>query len=127
MSKDIRKIRRYTQRGKIFGVCAGIAIWADLEVEKFQTIVFLIVLFTGFFPGAIIYLILALLIPPYEKSNRSYNYDKYSNEQPYADSDDDRSNEDLKSEYEDLKHKVEDMENEMFDKEREWDKRFHEK
>jgi phage shock protein C len=125
MSKDIRKIRRYTERGKIFGVCAGIAIWADLEVEKFQTIVFLIVLFTGFFPGAIIYIILSLLIPEYNKPF-SDKYDRYSREHVYEDSDDDRSNEDLKSEYENLKHKVESMENEMFDKEREWDKRFHE-
>jgi phage shock protein C len=126
MSRDIRKIRRYTKRGKIFGVCAGLAIWADLEVEKFQTIVFLVVLFTGFFPGAIIYLVLALLIPAYDQHGANYGYDRYSNEHPYEDSDDDRSNEDLKAEYENLKHKVEKMENEMFDKERDWDKRFHE-
>lgn len=126
MSKDIRKIRRYPQRAKIFGVCAGIAIWADLEVKKFQTIIFLIVLFTGFFPGAVIYLILALLIPPYENSGNNYNYDKYSDDQPYSDSYSEKSNEDLKAEYENLKHKVENMENDMFDKEREWDKKFHE-
>lgn len=127
MSKDIRKIRRYNQRGKIFGVCAGIAIWADLEVEKFQTIVFLVVLFTGFIPGAIIYLILSLIIPAYDSTSSSHGYDRYSNNHPYEDTDDDRSNDELKAEYENLKHKVEEMENEMFDKERDWDKRFHEK
>jgi len=125
MNRNIREIRRYKNSAKIFGVCSGIAIWADLDVAKFQLIIFLVVLFTGFFPGAIIYLILALIIPPYKDTDSFYN-SSYRSSSPFDD-ESDESNEELKKKYEDLKHKVEDMESSMFDKERDWDKRFHEK
>lgn len=121
MRNDIRSIRRDNSRARIFGVCAGIARWADLDVKTFQTIVFLIVLFTGFFPGAFIYLILALIIPADEET-ASY---RRHHDTIYEDDDDDRSNDELRKEYENLKKKVESMENEMFDKERDWDQRFH--
>lgn len=126
MRNDITSIRRDNSRAKIFGVCAGIARWADLDVRTFQTIVFLIVLFTGFFPGAFIYLILALIIPADDSVYTSSKRRHHKHSTIYEDDDDDeRTNEELRTEYENLKKKVETMENEMFDKERDWDQRFH--
>jgi len=104
-------------RGKIFGVCTGLAEWRDLPADPVRLIVFLVVLATGIFPGALIYLLAALIIPMNPEG--SYDSTIYSNDAP------DSSEEELKAEYERLKRKVEKMESEMFNKERDWDDRFH--
>jgi phage shock protein C len=120
--RDIRLIRRSNKGARIFGVCSGIAQWADLDIRTFQIFAFLIVLFTGFFPGAVIYIILALVIPSENTSSNPY-YERYEEkEDPYYD----KTTDELRKEYEELKKKVETMENEMFDKEKDWDQRFHE-
>ena len=54
-------------RGKILGVATGLAEWRDLPADPVRLIVFLAILFTGFFPGAIIYLIVALCLPASEE------------------------------------------------------------
>jgi len=100
-------------RGKIFGLCTGLAEWRDLDPHMVRVIVFLTVLFTGFFPGAVIYLILSLVVPMNPGASAS------------SARDDEPSDEELRHHYEDLKHKVENMENDMFDKERDWDNRFN--
>ena len=123
-------------RGKIFGVATGLAEWKDLPAEPVRLIVFFTILFTGFFPGAIIYLIIALFLPLrtegdyYEPAGeRKHTAGKYDH--IYKNADDvhyeeaGKSTEDLKAEYEELRKKVETMENEMFDKEREWDEKFN--
>ena len=120
--KDIRLIRRSNRDARIFGVCAGIAQWAELDVRTFQIFTFLIILFTGFFPGAIIYVVLALVIPADNSYSNNYYYNKYEDkEDPYYD----KTTDELRKEYEELKKKVESMENDMFDKEIDWDQRFH--
>lgn len=106
-------------RGKIFGVCTGIAEWRDLPVEPVRWIVFITILVTGFFPGAAIYLLAALVIPMNPDSSPYGRYEPQGFSQ-------EESDEDLKAEYERLKRKVEDMENDIFNKERDWDSRFHE-
>ncbi len=105
-------------RGKIFGVCTGLAEWRDLPADPVRLIVFLVVLATGVFPGALIYLIAALLIPMNPESSCSSST-IYSEDEPK------QSEAELKAEYERLKRKVEKMESEMFNKERDWDERFH--
>ncbi len=107
-------------RGKIFGVCTGLAEWRDLPAEPVRLIVFLVILFTGVFPGALIYLAAALLIPMnpgYEASETIYTNNSTASSSS-------QSEEELKAEYERLKRKVEKMESEMFNKERDWDDRF---
>ncbi len=106
-------------RGKVFGVCTGLAEWRDLPVEPVRLIIFLAILFTGVFPGVLIYLVAAMVIPmnpgtSYEA--KSTIYEEYKEE---------KSDDELKAEYERLKRKVEKMESEMFNKERDWDDRFH--
>ncbi len=120
MRRDIRLIRRSNRNARIFGVCSGIAQWAELDVKTFQTIMFLVVLFTGFFPGAIIYLLLAIVIPADDYSPSYTTYE--DKDDPYYD----KTTDELRKEYENLKKKVETMENDMFDKEKDWDQRFHE-
>jgi phage shock protein C len=107
-------------RGKIFGVCTGLAEWRDLPVEPVRWIVFITVMVTGFFPGAVLYLLAALVIPMNPADS------VYGNSDQYTTDDDPRSDDDLKSEYERLKRKVEKMEGDIFNKERDWDDRFHE-
>ena len=107
-------------RGKIFGVCTGLAEWRDLPPDPVRLIIFIAIVVTGIFPGALIYLAAALFIP----MNPGYSEQE---EGPYYQKDEDsRTDDDLKSEYERLKRKVEKMENDMFNKERDWDDRFHE-
>ena len=106
-------------RGKIFGVCTGLAEWRDLPADPVRLIVFIVVLATGIFPGALIYLAAALVIPMNPEGSGSYNSTIYADDNPRE------SEEELKAEYERLKRKVEKMESEMFNKERDWDDRFH--
>lgn len=119
-------------RGKVFGVCTGLAEWRDLNPEPVRWIVFFAILFTGVFPGILIYLALALILPAqepgeYRAGSRSSKYShiyRDAEDASYS-SESSKSNEDLKNEYEELKRKVEAMEDEMFDKERDWDERFN--
>ncbi len=107
-----RKRLYRSPRGKIFGVCAGIAEWRDLNVDIVRLIVGISILSTGFFPGALIYLGLALIIPmAYEG-------------QTFEQRDENLSDSELKRKYEKLKKKVEEMEAEVLNKERDWDDRF---
>ncbi|MFA5571153.1 MAG: PspC domain-containing protein [Sphaerochaetaceae bacterium] len=99
--------------GKIFGVCQGIADWKDLNVDYLRLIVGISILVTGLFPGALIYALVALLIPM--EPTRVYRENQSSR----------YSHEDLRSTFDRLKRKVQGMEDEIFDKERDWDQRFH--
>jgi len=136
--RNITNIRR-TPDGRIFGVCSGLAHWANLDVDKFELIVFLVTLFTGFFPMAIIYIILALIIPAEEEEEEQdprsffkdfYNYHKETKGKrksyTYKTKNKKQSNDSLREEYDALKKKVEAMESQVFDKENDWDNRFHE-
>ena len=128
--------KRWTRspRGKIFGVCTGLAEWRDLDPGFVRLISLIAVLFSGVFPGVIIYLILALILPPQSEGDFGSKERRHSSKYDhiYKDATDaeykeeaDKSTDDLKTEYEELKKKVEEMENEMFDKEKDWDERFN--
>lgn len=134
------RTKRWTRspRGKVFGVATGLAEWRDLPANTVRLIVFLTILFTGFFPGATIYLLIALILPvqrPEDIINDSYSYyskgNSYSSSSSYKYQDASfeetgKSTDELKAEYENLKKKVEKMEEQMFDKEKDWDQRFNE-
>ena len=120
---DMATNRLYrSRRGKVFGVCQGIADWKDLPVDTLRLIVGASIVFTGFFPGILIYALAALFMPLepgygtyYEESEeRSSTKDHFT-----------QTREDLRATFERLKRKVEGMEEEIFDKERDWDQRFH--
>ncbi len=59
------RTRRWTRspRGNILGVATGLAEWKGFPVDITRDIFFIIVLFTGIFPGLIGYLALAVILP----------------------------------------------------------------
>ena len=125
--------RRWTRspNREIFGVVAGFAEWKDLPIKETRIIVFLIILFTSIFPGLVIYLLLAIYLPPQSDDDiitpyreRSFSERKRGKRNVSDAEWSEKSTEDLKKEYEALKRKVEEMESEMFDKEKDWDERF---
>jgi len=107
-----------SRRGKIFGVCQGIADWRDLPVEFVRLFMILAFLFTGFFPVAILYFLAALIIPMepegYEGSRKSRGQDE-SRESKY---------ENVRRDFNDLKDRIRNMEDKVFDKEKDWEDRF---
>jgi len=113
-----------SRRGKLFGVCQGIADWRDLPVDILRAIVAVSIIVTGIFPGIIIYALVALFLP------LEPGYGTYYEESEERESDRSkghpRTREDLRETFENLKRKVQGMEEEIFDKERDWDQRFHE-
>ena len=121
---DMATKRLYrSRRGKVFGVCQGIAEWRELPVDVLRTIVAVAILVTGIAPGIIIYALVALFLPLepgygtyYEEAEKNFDQ-RYQQKQ---------SREDLRETFERLKKKVQGMEEEIFDKERDWDQRFHE-
>lgn len=130
------RTKRWTRspRGSILGVATGLAEWRAFPVDTTRLIVFIAVCCTSFIPGALIYLILAIILPAqteddiiseseWNKSNRKTYRDNYE-DVDYEEVKSEKSTEDLKREYEELKRKVESMENEMFDREKDWDERF---
>lgn len=48
---------------KLFGVCAGIAEYFDIDPTLIRVLYACITVFTAFFTGIILYILLALIIP----------------------------------------------------------------
>ncbi len=64
-SQEYHKRRLYRSRdGAIFGVCKGLAKYADISVCWVRCICIAIFIFSGFFPLALIYLVAAILMKP---------------------------------------------------------------
>lgn len=58
-----KKLYRSTTDRKIAGVCAGIANFFGIDPTIVRVVYALLSLFTSFFPGIIIYIILCIIIP----------------------------------------------------------------
>lgn len=103
---DNIRTRRWTRspRGELLGVATGLAEWKGFPSGTTRLIIFLIVVFSGIFPGAIVYLIAAVILPEQK--------------------DEDVISPKKDSEYEKMKKKVEEMESSLDDKERSWDLKF---
>lgn len=114
------RTRRWTRspRGEIFGVVTGLAEWRELNPSMTRFIVFLIILFTGIFPGIVIYLVLALILPMQTEDDiisdiRPHRKGKTIDVSYEEAGDDDKIN----KEYEDLRQ--------AYKKEKDWDERFN--
>ncbi|MDD2405685.1 MAG: PspC domain-containing protein [Sphaerochaetaceae bacterium] len=105
----MKKLYR-SRNGKVFGVCQGFADWRELPVDIIRLIVIVAILTTGFFPGVVIYALLALIIPIEpafnDTSSREKVFGTYAH--PSGKSYDNFAKEST------------------INKEREWDKRFYE-
>ena len=107
-----------SRRGKIFGICQGLADWRNLPVGYIRLFMIMAFVFTGFFPVGIIYFLAALVLPLEPEGRHDYDNTRDAGEsrsQRY---------ESVRREFEDLKDKVRDMEGRVFDKEKDWDDRF---
>lgn len=116
MAYSARKLYR-SRRGKIFGICQGIADWRDLPVEYIRIFMILVFIFSGFFPVGILYFLAALIIPVEPEGYRNTTF---------GGADDSRKDrfDNVRRDFSDLKDRVKNMEGRVFDKERDWDERF---
>lgn len=58
-----KKLYRNTNNRQVCGVCAGIGDFLGLDPTIIRVAYALVSLFTGTFPGLVVYFILALIIP----------------------------------------------------------------
>lgn len=58
-----KKLYRSTTNRIIGGVCAGIAEYLDIDPSVIRLIWALVVVFTAFVPGVLVYIIALLIIP----------------------------------------------------------------
>lgn len=118
------RTKRWTRspRGEILGVATGLAEWRGFPVDITRLLVLIACLFTGMFPGIVIYIALGIFLPEQKPSDIIGSSYAYSYSSPSDSST--KTNEDLRKEYEEMKKKVEEMESEMFDREKDWDERF---
>jgi len=116
MAYTAHKLYR-SRRGKIFGICQGIADWRNLPVEYIRIFMILAFLFTGFFPIGILYFLAALILP---LEPAGYGDDSFSEREESKN----RRYENVRRDFSDLKDRVRNMESRVFDKERDWDERF---
>ena len=135
------RTKRWTRspRGQVLGVATGLAEWRGFPPDITRLVVFLLFIFTAFFPALLVYLAIAIILPEQTKADIIDDSDtSYSSDYAYTGrrgrsfrssvaedaSFREKSDADLEKEYEELKRKVEKMENDVFDKEKEWDARF---
>ena len=62
MKRLKRKLYR-SRSGVVFGVCKGLAEWLNVSELLVRTVWVVLVLLTGIFPFAILYLLLAYFLP----------------------------------------------------------------
>lgn len=121
------RTRRWTRspRGRLFGVVTGLAEWRGLQSDTLRLIVGIITIMTGVVPVAVIYLILALILPEqresdiidYEEAEREYSSTRRCRKWNAEDASF-REKNDIEEEYERLRRNKD-------DKERDWDNRFN--
>lgn len=58
-----RRLYRIREGEKWAGVCQGLAAFAGIDVSLVRLAVVLITVFTGFFPGIIVYIVMAFVLP----------------------------------------------------------------
>ena len=60
-----KPLKKCSKKGKIFGVCAGISKWCEIDVSIIRILFALSILFGG--AGCIAYIILALILEDEEE------------------------------------------------------------
>ncbi len=112
-----------SRNGIILGVCKGIAEYFDFSVFWARTIVFILFLFSGFWPIAALYFIAALLMKPepvipIQTADQQEFYDSYVYSRKGAT---DR----LKRRYDNLDRRIQRMEHTVTAREFDWDQRLN--
>ncbi len=60
---EMKKLYRNTQDKLIAGVCSGLAEYAVIDTAVVRLISAFVIIFTGLFPGALLYIIAAVVMP----------------------------------------------------------------
>ena len=112
-----------SRNGIILGVCKGIAEYFDFSVFWARAIVFILFLFSGFWPIAVLYFIAALLMKPepvipIQTADQQEFYDSYVYSRKGAT---DR----LKRRYDNLDRRIQRMEHTVTAREFDWDQRLN--
>jgi phage shock protein C len=111
-----------SRRGWIFGVCQGLAEYADIPVFWVRFAAFIALLFTGFWPMVLIYIVAAIFLKPAPviEFTNDEDWDFY---QAYT-ADRKRALLRLKKRCEVLDRRTRRMENIVTKREYDWDRRF---
>jgi phage shock protein C len=112
-----------SRNGIILGVCRGVAEYFDFSVFWARTIMFILFLFSGFWPIAALYFIAALLMKPepvipIQTEDQQEFYDSYVYSRKGAT---DR----LKRRYDNLDRRIQRMEHTVTAREFDWDQRLN--
>ncbi len=111
-----------SRQGAVFGVCRGLAQHFDFSVFWVRAIAFSLILFTGVWPGVVLYILAALLMKsepvlPVESETEREFYDRY------ADSRHDAAQR-LRQRYDTLEKRIRRMEDVVTSREFDWDRRL---
>jgi phage shock protein C len=111
-----------SRRGWIFGVCQGLSEYADISVFWVRFAAFIALLFTGFWPMVLIYIVAAIFLKPAPviEFTNDEDWDFY---QTYT-ADRKRALLRLKKRCEVLDRRTRRMENIVTKREYDWDRRF---
>lgn len=112
-----------SRRGKIMGVCRGLAEHFGISVFWLRFFTVLLAVFTGFWPVVFLYLIAGAFmkpepVAPFEEEGEKQFYTEYTSSRTMAM---DR----LKRKFEDLDKRIRKMEDRVTSREFDWDRRFH--
>ncbi len=58
-----KKLYKSSTNKVIAGVCGGLAEYVNMDATVLRLIAVIFIIFTGFFPGVLIYIVAAILIP----------------------------------------------------------------
>lgn len=118
-----RKRLYRSRRGKIFGVCKGIAQWRDLPVQYIRLAFILAAVFTAFFAVGAVYILIALFLPVEPEAYGEERSEGRPYEEPYGGSRN-RMYADINRDFKDLNERVRNMEAHVYDKEKDWEERL---
>ena len=112
-----------SRNGLILGVCRGIAEYFDVSVFWTRVIIFMIFLFSGFWPVVVLYFVAALVMKPepvipIQDEGQQEFYDSYVHSRRSAA---DR----IKRRYQNLERRLQRMEDLVTTREFDWDSRLN--
>lgn len=118
-----RQVCYRSRKGKIFGVCQGMADYFDLSVLWVRCLVICAAVFTGFWPIVAFYLVAALMMKvapvlPLETEADEEFYQSYSTSRPMA-------IHRLKRTYDDLDRRIQRLETRVTARDYDWEDRLN--
>ena len=81
------RTKRWTRspRGQVLGVATGLAEWRGFPPDITRLVVFLLFIFTAFFPALLVYLAIAIILPEQTKADIIDDSDtSYSSDYAYT-------------------------------------------